>query len=54
MLSKVTTNADDLYKVERILDEKLENGQRYVKVQWQGYPIQCATWVLKNTVRKVR
>ena len=52
-LAKVTTSPDDLYRVERFLDEKVENGQRYVKVQWQGYPIQCATWVLKKNVRNV-
>ena len=52
-LAKVTADPDDLYKVERFLDEKVENGQRYVKVQWQGYPARCATWVLKNTVRRV-
>ena len=49
-LAKVTTSPNDLYRVERILDEKLENGQRYVKVQWQGYPVRCATWGLKSTV----
>ena len=53
-LAKVTMSADDLYKVERILDEKLENGQRYLKVQWQGYPVHCASWVLKNTVLNIR
>ena len=53
-LTRVTTDPDDLYRVERFLDEKEEDGKRYVKVQWQSYPARCATWVLKNTVRNVR
>ena len=52
-LAKVTTSPEDMYKVESFLDEKLENGQRYVKVQWQGYPKNCATWVLKSTIRNI-
>ena len=52
-MAKVATTTDDLYRVENFLDEKLENGQRYVKVQWQGFPLKCATWVLKSTLRNV-
>lgn len=52
-LAKVTTSPDDMYRVESFLDEKVENGMRYVKVKWQGYPKHCATWILKSAIRNV-
>jgi transposase InsO family protein len=52
-LARVTTGPDDRYKVEAYLDEKQEDGQRWVKVKWVGYPAKCATWVLKRNVRRV-
>ena len=50
-LAKVTTSPEDMFRVEKFLDEKVENGQSYVKVQWEGYPKACSTWVLKNSVK---
>jgi hypothetical protein len=50
-MGKVNQNDTSLYKVESILDEKVENRVRMVKVHWQGYPRSCATWVPKASVR---
>jgi hypothetical protein len=52
-LAKVTTAPDDMYRVALFLDEKVENGKKYVKVQWQGYPKECSSWVLKSSVRNI-
>ena len=49
-LSKVTESESALYIVDKYLDEKVENGRKYVKIHWQGYPRECATWELKSKV----
>ena len=49
-LTKVTDSDTALYVVEKYLDEKTENGKKYVKILWQGYPEECATWELKSKV----
>ena len=53
-LAKVTESPDELRNIERVLDEKVENGKRMVKVKWQGFPTKCAEWVLKNSIRTIR
>lgn len=53
-LTKVEGAADDLYRIERVLDEKVENGVRMVKVKFAGYPERCGKWMRKRDVRAVR
>ena len=53
-LSLVTESKSTLYRVDKYLDEKMENGQKYVLVQFQGYPAQCSEWVLKSSIRNVK
>ena len=53
-LSKVTESESASYIVDKYLDEKIENGRKYVKILWQGYPKECATWELKSKVTSAR
>ena len=53
-LTKVEGADEGLYRVERVLDEKVENGIRMVKVKFTGYPERCAKWIPKRNVRAVR
>ena len=52
-LIKVTESPEKLHKVERELEEKIENGQKMVRVQWQGWPPHCSTWVPKSSLRDI-
>ena len=40
----------DRYIIEKVLDEKKENGIKYVKVLWRGFPKKCAQWILKSDI----
>lgn len=42
---KVEGNPENTVRMKNILDEKTENGIKYVKVLWKGYPKQCTEWV---------
>lgn len=53
-LSKVQGAEDELYRIERVLDEKVENGVRMIKVKYVGYSDRCAKWIRKRDVRAVR
>ena len=53
-LTKVEGAEDGLYWIERVLDEKVENGVRMIKVKYVGYPERCAKWIRKRDVRGVR
>ena len=53
-LTKVEGAEDGLYRIERVLDEKVENGVRLIKVKYVGYPERCAKWIRKRDVRGVR
>jgi len=53
-LSMVQRADQGLYRIERVLDEKVENGVRMIKVKYIGYPDRCAKWIRKRDVRGVR
>jgi hypothetical protein len=42
------------YRIEKILDEKKENGVVYAKVQWENFPKTCAEWVLKSSIETLK
>ena len=44
---------DMVYRVDKILDEKTQQGVKFVKVKWLGYPNKCASdWMPKRDMRK--
>ena len=45
--------SDDIYKIEKILAEKKENGKAKVLVKWLGYDKKSNTWVPKSELRKL-
>ena len=45
--------SDDIYKIEKILAEKKENGKVKVLVKWLGYDKKINTWVPKSELRKL-
>ena len=53
-LTKVEGAEDELYRIERVLDEKVENGVRMIKVKYVGYSDRCAKWIRKRDVRAAR
>ena len=53
-LTKVEGANDSLYRIEKVLDEKMENGVRMIKVKFVGYPERCGKWIHKRDVRTVR
>ena len=53
-LTKVEGAKDELYRIERVLDEKVENGVKMIKVKYVGYSDRCAKWIRKRDVRAAR
>jgi hypothetical protein len=45
-------NKNTTYVVEKILDQKTENGRVYLKVKWVGYPVSEASWEPLATLKK--
>ena len=45
--------SDDIYKIEKILAEKKENGKVKVLVKWPGYDKKFNSWVPKSELRKL-
>ena len=45
--------SDDVYKIEKILAEKKENGKVKVLVKWLGYDKKFNTWIPKPELRKL-
>ena len=45
--------SDDIYKIEKILAEKKENGKVKVLVKWPGYDKKFNNWVPKSELRKL-
>ena len=45
--------SDDIYKVEKILAEKKENGKVKVLVKWLGYDKKFDSWLPKSELRKL-
>ena len=45
--------SDDVYKIEKILAEKKENGKVKVLVKWLGYDKKFNTWIPKSELRKL-
>ena len=45
--------SDDIYKIERILAEKKENGEVKVLVKWLGYDKKFNSWIPKSELRKL-
>ena len=58
-LSKVTrftgkdTLGDDEYEVERIIDEKTEEGSKYYLIRWKGYTEEFDTWEPEQNLNNV-
>ena len=52
-LIKVEGAEDGLYRIERVLDEKVENGVRMIKVKYVGYSERCGQWIRKRDARNV-
>jgi transposase InsO family protein len=52
-LAPVTTPQDQIYTIDRVLDEKEEGGKQWVKVQWLHFPAACAEWIEKGTIQNV-
>ena len=44
---------DDIYKIEKILAEKKENGKVKVLVKWLGYDKKFNSWIPKSELRKL-
>lgn len=44
-LQKVRITSDTLFRIEKILDKKITNGQKMVLVHWQGWPRQFDSWL---------
>ena len=45
--------SDDIYKMEKILAEKKENGKVKVLVKWLGYDKKLNSWLPKSELRKL-
>ena len=45
--------SDDIYKIEKILAEKEENGKIKVLLKWLGYDKKFNTWGPKSELRKL-
>ena len=45
--------SDDIYKIEKILAEKEENGKVKVLVKWLGYDKKFNSWLPKSELRKL-
>ena len=45
--------SDDVYKIEKILAEKKENGKVKVLVKWLGYDKKFNSWIPKSELRKL-
>ena len=43
----------DRYPIEAILEEKVENGKKFVKIKYENFPASCAEWVLKSTITRL-
>ena len=43
----------DRYPIESILEEKVENGKKFVKVKYENFPAACASWVLKSSITRL-
>ena len=45
--------SDDIYKIEKILAEKKENGKGKVVVKWFGHDKKINSWIPKSELRKL-
>ena len=45
--------SDDIYKIEKILEEKKENGKVKVLVKWLGYDKKFSSWLPESELRKL-
>ena len=45
--------SDDIYRIEKILAEKKENGKVKVLVKWLGYDKKFNNWIPKSELRKL-
>ena len=45
--------SDDIYKIEKILAEKKENGKVKVLVKWLGYDKEFSSWLSTTELRKL-
>ncbi len=54
-LTKVETDENQLYRIERVLDERVDaNGVKMVKVKFAGYPERCGEWMPRRNIRAAR
>ena len=49
-LQKVKVGKDKVFHVDEILDQKRENGQKWVLVRWKNWPLKFNSWVLEKDV----
>ena len=45
--------SDGIYKIEKILEKKKENGKVKVLVKWLGYDKKFNSWIPKSELRKL-
>ena len=45
--------SDDIYKIEKILAEKKENGKVKVLAKWLGHDKKFNSWMPKSKLRKI-
>ena len=45
--------SDDIYKIEKILAKKKENGKGKVLVKWLGYDKKFNSWLPKSELRRL-
>ena len=49
-MAKVVESPNTKYKIDKVLDEKVENGVKFLKVTLKGYPKVCTQWVRQKDV----
>ena len=51
-LQKVIIDNETVYKIERVINRKTENGIKYVKVRWLGYDHRYDSWIEASELGK--
>ena len=49
---QIVHKSDDIYKIEKILAEKRQNGKVKVLVKWLGHDKKFNSWIPKSELRK--
>ena len=48
------SKTDDVYKIERVLEERVHRGAKEILVKWLGYPTTFNSWILKSNVQRYK